>query len=107
MNWKESLKPTKSKVIISVIITLLWAGFLLNAVNSAPLYCLGLACIEPVNTSVDDSLNLEKYSLFRHQQCCYEKSNPVSLSVLINEYAILFIIPFMLSYLLISIIKRK
>lgn len=92
MNWKESLRPTKRKIIVSLIITILWALFVISS-QGLP-RCA--SCLP------NQSRGFTELSLIPH--CCREY---ISLLDLIYEYSILFIIPFVISYVVISIIKRK
>jgi hypothetical protein len=94
MDWNELLRPTKFKVIISAIITIIWAAFVLVISEKVP--CLAVIC------SADEPRGLVNFSLFHHCSCEY-----VSLFNLITEYTILFIVPFVISYIAVSIITKK
>ena len=92
MNWKEALRPTKRKIIISVVITILWALFVIGF--NSTLKCA--PCLP------NQSRGFAELSLIPH--CCSEY---LSLFDLVTEYSILFIIPFVISYIAISAINKK
>jgi len=100
MDWKEFLKPTKNKLMISIIITIAWILLLRYIVSNTNVMCEMCSGICP-------SGNYVSYLIVPPVcYCC------VSLSEVYNNYLWNLIIPFIFSYFLSCLIlwvygKRK
>lgn len=86
-----NFKPTKKKIIYSFVITLIWYLFLV--VTNPPLTC---SCLPGGFENCVDYEYLSPFQGGCHCSC-------TSLSTVIYEYFIAFIIPFLFIYFLISL----
>jgi hypothetical protein len=94
MNWKE-FKPTKKKIIFSFIITLAW-WLLLFFINSS----LRCPCI--INRA--GCIDYDYLSPLQGGGC---HCGCTSIQMVIYQYLIAFLFPFIIAYFLMSLIEKK
>ena len=98
---KESFKPTKKKVIISIVITFIW--FLMALIYN---WILHVLCKEGINYGFKgciDYYSLLIISMWHH--CSHYSGICTPLSAVISQYFWIIIFPFGLTYLILSIIS--
>jgi len=92
MNWKEFFKPTRGKLIFSIVVTLLWILLMryLTFINLSKISCSFCSGICPEG-------NYANYLLVPAGcNCC------VSLSDVFYDYIWLIVVPFVVSYFIYS-----
>jgi hypothetical protein len=89
-----NLKPNKKKVIISILITLSWYLFL-YIITSPICFCM-------FSKNAYDCVDYYYLSPIKGCHCdCW------SIEQVIKNYSIAFVIPFVLIYILLSLIEKK
>ena len=86
-----SIKPTKWKIIISIILTLIYLYL-----SSLTMYKCKTCLPEEINNC---NINLAKYKLISNCDCC------LTLKEILIQYFSYIILPFIIIYLLLSLIQ--
>ena len=97
--WNKFLKPSKRKITVSIIVTILFYLFLLWANQSAQTL-MGACFIEQLNCSLD----VDYTKFLPIKPLCVRCT---SLDAVIYQYLTIFVIPFIIIYLIYSILENK